>query len=57
LLAVPQPVVATTAFFVLVLNTGGAMGDAYALWRFYRMPRGTVFYDINMDNMYVFEPV
>ncbi|MDG5818971.1 DUF3267 domain-containing protein [Natronococcus sp. A-GB7] len=57
LLAVPQPVIATTAFFVLVLNTGGAMGDAYALWRFYRMPRGTVFYDINADNMYVFEPM
>lgn len=56
LLAVPQPVVATTAFFVLVLNTGGSMGDAYALWRFRRMPRGTVFYDHNMDDMYVFEP-
>jgi hypothetical protein len=32
------------------------MGDAYALWRFYQMPHGAVFYDINMDNMYVFEP-
>lgn len=57
LLAVPQPVIATTAFVVLVLNTAGATGDAYALWRFSRMPRGTVFYDINLDNMYVFEPV
>ena len=56
LLAVPQPIIATTAFFVLVLNTGGAMGDAYALWRLYRMPRGTVMYDLNIDNMYVFEP-
>lgn len=56
LLAVPIPLVATVAFFVLVLNTAGAVGDIYAFWRFYRLPQGTVFYDINMDNMYVFEP-
>lgn len=56
LLAVPHPIVATTAFFVLVLNTAGGVGDIYALWRFYRMPFGTVFYDINMHQMYVFEP-
>lgn len=56
LLAVPHPIVATTAFFVLVLNTAGGVGDIYALWRFYRMPSGTVFYDINMHHMYVFEP-
>jgi len=56
LLAVPHTIVATVAVFVLVLNTAGSVGDIYALWRFYRMPRGTVFYDINMDNMYVFEP-
>lgn len=56
LLAVPHPIVATTAFFVLVLNTAGGVGDVYALWRFHRMPSGTVFYDINMDHMYVFEP-
>ena len=56
LLAVPIPLVATTAFFILVLNTGGAMADVYALWRFYRMPEGTLFYDVNMDNQYVFEP-
>lgn len=56
LLAVPHPIVATTAFFVLVLNTAGGVGDLYALWRFYRMPPGTLFYDINIDQMYVFEP-
>ena len=56
LLAVQYPIVATTAFFVLVLNTAGGVGDVYALWRFHRMPSGTVFYDINMDHMYVFEP-
>lgn len=55
-LAVPHPVVATVALFVLVLNTAGSVGDIYALWQFYRMPQGTVFYDINIDNMYVFEP-
>ncbi|MFP8954901.1 DUF3267 domain-containing protein [Natrialbaceae archaeon A-arb3/5] len=56
LLAVPNSLIATSALFALALNTGGSMGDIYALWRFYRMPQGTVFYDINMDNMYVFEP-
>jgi len=56
LLAVPQPLIATVAFFVLVLNTAGSVGDVYALWRFYRMPQGTVFYDINIAHMYVFEP-
>ena len=55
-LAVPHPIVATVALFVLVLNTAGSVGDIYALWKFYRMPQGTVFYDINIDNMYVFEP-
>jgi len=56
LLAVPNPLVATVAFFVLVFNTAGSVGDVYALVRFYRLPEGTLFYDINMDNMYVFEP-
>ncbi|ELZ16053.1 hypothetical protein C477_16205 [Haloterrigena salina JCM 13891] len=57
LLAVPCPLVATSALFALVLNTAGSVGDLYALWRFYRMPQGTVFYDINMNDMYVFEPL
>jgi len=35
LLAVPNPVIATTAFVILVLNTAGGAGDLYALWRFY----------------------
>lgn len=56
LLAVPNPVIATTAFVILVLNTAGGAGDLYALWRFHRLPRGTVFYDVNIEHMYVFEP-
>lgn len=56
LLALPSPVLATTAFFVLTLNTAGAVGDIYALWRFYRMPSGTLFYDVTIQHMYVFEP-
>ncbi|MDG5759670.1 DUF3267 domain-containing protein [Natronococcus sp. A-GB1] len=56
LLAVPNSLVATSALFALALNTGGSMGDIYAFWRFYRMPQGTVFYDVNIDTMYVFEP-
>lgn len=56
LLAVPHPLMATTAFFVLVLNTAGGVGDIYALQRFYRLPPGTVFYDITIHHMYVYEP-
>ncbi|WP_169732169.1 DUF3267 domain-containing protein [Halostagnicola larsenii] len=56
LLAVPHPVIATTAFFVLTLNTAGAVGDIYALWRLYRMPSGTLLYDATIQHMYVFEP-
>lgn len=56
LLAVPHPIIATTAFFILTLNTAGAVGDIYALWRFYRMPSGTLFYDVTIHHMYVFEP-
>lgn len=57
LLAVPVPLVAVTAFFVLVLNTGGAGGDLYLAWRSLQMPPGTLVYDADMHHSYVYEPL
>ncbi|WP_440770770.1 DUF3267 domain-containing protein [Natronorubrum sp. DTA28] len=56
LLAVPVPIIAITAGFVLILNTAGAVGDLYALWRVGRMPRGTLMYDVDIRHSYVYEP-
>ncbi|MFC6836470.1 DUF3267 domain-containing protein [Halomarina ordinaria] len=39
-----------------VMNTAGAVGDVYVAWRALRLPPGTVFYDVSVDEMYVYEP-
>ena len=57
LLVVPVPLVALTAFFVLVLNTGGAGGDLYLVWRSVQMPPGTLVADADMHHSYVYEPL
>ncbi|MFP9059990.1 DUF3267 domain-containing protein [Natrialbaceae archaeon A-chndr2] len=57
LLFVPIPGVAITAGFVLVLNTAGAIGDLYALWRLRGLPEGTLLYDIDIRRSYVYEPM
>jgi hypothetical protein len=57
LLAVPVPTVAIAAAFVLLLNTAGAIGDLYAVWRLGRMPTGTVMYDVDIHHSYVYEPL
>jgi len=56
LLFVPVPIVALTAAFVLVLNTAGAIGDLYATWRLWRLPEGTLLYDVDIRRSYVYEP-
>ncbi|WP_158057821.1 DUF3267 domain-containing protein [Halorussus halophilus] len=55
LLAGPLPV-ALLAFFVLVVNTSGAIGDLYITWRLLRMPPGTLLYDVDARHSYVFYP-
>lgn len=57
LLAVPVPVIAVTAYLVLLVNTTGAVGDLYVVWRLQRMPEGTLLYDVDLRHMYVFEPL
>jgi hypothetical protein len=55
-LFVPVPIVALAAAFVLVLNTAGAIGDLYATWRLWRLPEGTLLYDVDIRHSYVYEP-
>jgi hypothetical protein len=57
LLAVPIRAVVIVAFMMLVLNTGGAVGDLYLVWRLLRMPRGTLLYDVDTNNMFILEPL
>jgi hypothetical protein len=57
LLAVPVPIVAITAAFVLTLNTAGAIGDLYLCWRLFRLPPGTLLYDADIRHSYVYEPL
>src|SRR5687768_12408415 len=56
LLAVPIRAVVIVVFMMLVLNTGGAVGDLYLVWRLLRLPRGTLLYDVDTNNMFILEP-
>lgn len=56
LLAFAPPPVAAAAFGGLLVNTSGAAGDLYAAAVALRVPRGTLFYDVDMRHSYVFEP-
>lgn len=55
-LFVPHPGVAMTAYFVLILNTAGSIGDLYAVWRLYQLPPSTLLYDLDPEEMYIYEP-
>lgn len=55
LLLVPGPHV-PYVWFGLVLNTGGAVGDLFVLWRLRGLPPGTLFYDVDAYTSYVYEP-
>jgi len=41
----------------LTLNASAVVGDLYLAWRLLRMPRGTLFYPIDMEKMLVYVPV
>lgn len=45
------------AFVVLLINTSGAVGDVYILYRLARMPRGALLYDISIDTMLMYFPL
>ncbi|WP_241431190.1 DUF3267 domain-containing protein [Halococcus thailandensis] len=40
----------------LVANTASAVGDLYVLYRLVRMPRGSMLYDVSIEEMLVYEP-
>ena len=40
----------------LVVNTSGVAGDCYLLYYVARAPRGSVFYDLSVEEMLVYEP-
>jgi hypothetical protein len=56
LLTVPG-VLSNIAFVVLLINTSGAVGDAYILYRLARMPRGTLLYDVSIETMLIYYPL
>ncbi|WP_332897241.1 DUF3267 domain-containing protein [Haladaptatus sp. CMSO5] len=56
LLFAPSPLLAFGAFIGLLFNTAGAAGDLYLIARLLRMPAGTLLYDSDTRNSYVFYP-
>jgi hypothetical protein len=56
LLAAATRAVVIVAFMVLVLNTGGAVGDLYLVGRLWRLPPGSLLYDTDPNNMFILEP-
>jgi hypothetical protein len=55
LLLIPGPHV-PYVWFGLVLNTGGAVGDLFVVWRLRGLPPGTLFYDVDAYTSYIYEP-
>ena len=56
LLAIPDLTVRSIACVVLLFNTSGATGDLYLTWKLWRAPSGTLSYDVDKYNSFVFEP-
>lgn len=57
LLTVPDNrLLALVMFVALLVNTSGAVGDVYIIWRLLRMPPGTLLYDVSVEQMLIYEP-
>ena len=56
LLAVPNHYIVTVAFAALLTNTPGAVGDLYLAWRLLRLPRQTLVYDVDPQQMLIYLP-
>lgn len=50
------PTVAGMATVLLVVNTSGVVGDLYLLYRTARLPPGSLFYDVDVNTMLIYEP-
>lgn len=51
----PDPFLALL-IVALTVNTSGVSGDLYLLYTVSRVPRGSLFYDLSIDEMLVYEP-
>jgi hypothetical protein len=56
LLAVRNRAVVLVAVTALMMNTAGAVGDLYLIWRLLRMPRAALLYDRDVKTMLIYLP-
>ena len=54
LLLVPNSVLNLIGFTALLFNTSGAVGDLYLMWRLWRLPPGSLLYDVNPETMLIY---
>jgi hypothetical protein len=57
LLTLSNPMVVLVGLTALTLNTSAVVGDLYLVWCVLRMPRGTLFYPIDLETMLVYVPL
>lgn len=55
-LSVHDELIVIGTITALVVNTSGAIRDLYIVWYLLRLPRKTLFYDIDAKHNLVFEP-
>ena len=56
MLALPNTIIVWLALIALMMNTGGAVGDLYLVWRLLRLPRETLLYDVDVKTMLIYVP-
>ena len=56
LMALPNQAIAWLALTALMMNTSGAVGDLYLVWRLLRLPRETLLYDVDEKTMLIYTP-
>ncbi|MBN1579956.1 MAG: DUF3267 domain-containing protein, partial [Anaerolineae bacterium] len=54
MLALPNTVIVWLALIVLMMNTSGAVGDLYLVWRLLHLPRKTLLYDVDVKTMLIY---
>ena len=57
MLTLSNPAVVLVGLTALTLNASAVVGDLHLVWRLFRMPRGTLFYPVDMKTMLVCVPV
>ena len=56
MIAIQNRTVVLIAVTALMMNSAGAVGDIYLIWRLMRMPRATLLYDVDVKTMLVYKP-